>query len=276
MGRRSTLMLIGLTATLSFLVGCGTGSAVRSSAEWCGPSVVPVVRSGRLPRSIPRPVNFLFDTTSQVGSKACWVAVVAGGDLPGHTALYRSLDGGEHWELLADPRHWASEAFLGAVSISFVNVRDGWILTEGAPGAGMARRQLLRTHDGGASWSVEGTTNGGLPITLANDQPQRMVFTSPTRGWIAGSNIYSVNPMLYRIEDGGASWSAVDLPLPPDGSKTWYGSEVRAVSFTRGGPRGTVSYEFLANSSNSNNRLYCYRTLDGGNSWTVSACPASR
>src|SRR4029077_21021119 len=93
-----------------------------------------------------------------------------------------------------------------AASVSFADSAHGWVLLSASTGAGDA--DLLRTSDGGATW-----TNLGSPA-VANDVAYRVHFTNPLVGWL---HTLSARPYAYRSVDGGATWRQVPLPAPRGG-----------------------------------------------------------
>lgn len=137
-------------------------------------------------------VNF-FDSTEGV------VAV-----LGPQSAIYRTGDGGRRWS--AKPI-LSGVPYLGSVSsVSFADAMHGWLLLSTPAVASAA--ELLRTKDGGASW-----TNLGSP-TAGNDVAYRVHFTNPQVGWLES---LSAGPYAYKTVDAGASWRHVPLPAPRGG-----------------------------------------------------------
>lgn len=136
-----------------------------------------------------------------------------------YAALLRTADGGATWETLIEP----AGAYLQAcpkTGMVFADADTGWVtrdcrgLIEGVP--------LDVTHDGGQTWEA-------LPLPPPPDSPDLFgpeafcgLFDphlfSPTSGAVVvrcdldtGGTLESRN-LLYRTEDGGATWSVFDLP----------------------------------------------------------------
>jgi photosystem II stability/assembly factor-like uncharacterized protein len=120
------------------------------------------------------------------------------------SAIYRTADGGHRWS--AKPI-LSGVAYLTSVSsVSFSDAAHGWLLLSSPAVATGA--ELLRTTDGGASW-----TNLGSP-TVGADVAYRIHFTNPQVGWLES---LSAGPYAYKTVDAGATWRHVPLPAPRGG-----------------------------------------------------------
>jgi hypothetical protein len=78
-------------------------------------------------------------------------------------------------------------------SMSWPTATDGWVLGE-RDGTAV----LLRTGDGGASWTASTGPDLGNAI--------QVLFADTANGWVAGEN------ELRSTHDGGTSWAVVSLP----------------------------------------------------------------
>jgi|GEM_PF-7050095 len=133
-----------------------------------------------LPRQLP---GLLAFTTPNEG----WL--VNGGHGDQAAILYR-MTNGDSWQSAGKlPERTTVQA------ISFADRQDGGILLH-APGAEASSWQLLRTQDGGASWSRHEFPAG---TTLTTDA--QMSFTSSSDGWLLSKFA------LWRTADGGLSWT---------------------------------------------------------------------
>jgi photosystem II stability/assembly factor-like uncharacterized protein len=120
----------------------------------------------------------------------------------GKNGLEHSTDDGVSWSAVRDA-HLDGTRWL---SSAFVDEHDGWVLSA---------RKLLKTTDGGASWSPV-----NAPDTL--DSFRQLVRFSSSVAWVL-----TANGAHWRSLDGGESWSAVAIDehaLPevvalPDGRK---------------------------------------------------------
>jgi photosystem II stability/assembly factor-like uncharacterized protein len=120
------------------------------------------------------------------------------------SVVYRTTDGGRRW---STKPILSGVAYLTSVSsVSFVDAVHGWLLLSTPSVASGA--DLLRTNDGGATW-----TNLGSPV-VGNDQAYRVHFTDPQVGWL---DTLSARPYAYTSADSGATWQQVALPGPRGG-----------------------------------------------------------
>jgi photosystem II stability/assembly factor-like uncharacterized protein len=115
-------------------------------------------------------------------------------------ALLVTTDGGQTWAVRRAP----TEDTLR--DVYFVNEQAGWLVcdrsiyllkTKEEP-----RSYLLRTTDGGASWSRVEVTGADVDVLLT-----RVAFVDNSRGWAFGEM-----GALYTTTDGGASWKRQTLP----------------------------------------------------------------
>jgi photosystem II stability/assembly factor-like uncharacterized protein len=110
--------------------------------------------------------------------------------------LYRTLDGGTHWNAVQLPRTQVDV-------VTFSDSSHGWFLAS-TPASPNPILNLYKTSDAGVSWQQ-------LP-----DPPFdsiRMTFRSMSEGWIGATG--PGQPHVYFSADGGRSWRRRDLPEPP-------------------------------------------------------------
>ena len=130
-------------------------------------------------------------------------------------------------------------------SIHFVNPDVGWIV--GATSKNEASREgtLLKTSDGGKTWSVS-----KLPF---NQIPTSIYFIDENKGWMGGSTPLPTD----ADEDGGPS----DLLATTDGGSTWQAQRRLPIS---------IAEIFFLNSDTgwvSGYRGAIYQTTDNGRTW---------
>lgn len=107
------------------------------------------------PGAVPDAVDF-------VNARTGWVLVWTGTSL-GHQAIYRTVDGGMHWQLqVSTPLTY----YGGALDMT--SAQDGWAI---------ASTTLYRTTDGGVHWTAVPLPAGNVPTAVS--------FSSGTQGWVA-------------------------------------------------------------------------------------------
>lgn len=180
------------------------------------------------------------------------VWVIVGGE-----RLFRSYDRGETWEERPLPQD------LGARSVTFVNDREGWVLSAGSPGTQCQFQPawLWYTSDAGESW-----TRRELPGVSGNQCKTSVAFADRRRGYVvAGSPNHG--PVVYRTDDGGLSWvPSQPFPDPP-------GFLTRNAGFTLllGMVRpfgGTLLVDATGIDLAGTPRRYVFRSTQGGAIWT--------
>ena len=124
--------------------------------------------------------------------------------LGAQSVIYRTADGGRKWS--ARPIVAGVSYLTSVASVSFTDAAHGWLLLSTPTVA--SRAELLRTNDGGASW-----TNLGSPA-VGDDLAFRVHFTDRQVGWL---DSLSARPYAYKTVDGGSTWRQVPLPAPRDG-----------------------------------------------------------
>jgi photosystem II stability/assembly factor-like uncharacterized protein len=159
---------------------------------------------GRTWRSLPPPCPRLsFGHLYSAGADALWAAC---DPMHGDTALRRATAGGSTWAALP--------AKLGRVQLQPASAQVAWAVVSGG--------RVLRTSDGGRTWSQVWYGGRPEPTVLAGNTPvltvqsptTATVIAVVTRGRVDG-HAARTNFVTYRTTDGGRTWrpSVVRLPL---------------------------------------------------------------
>lgn len=181
--------------------------------------------------------------------------------------LLRSLDRGTTWEERPlprspdDPRQPAG----GNPVVSFVDDRDGWLLTRGSPATQCMSQAFAVWHtaDAGATW--ERRYDSGVRSARCKEG---LTFADGSRGWIATGHANGP-PVVLRTADGGRTWTeSRPLPDPPG----FVGSGAGFV-LAPGSVR-VLAAALLVDAVGPSSgliRRHVFRSTDGGASWTYAA-----
>jgi photosystem II stability/assembly factor-like uncharacterized protein len=155
--------------------------------------------------------------------------------------LYRTSDGGAHWDSVALPSPQVEV-------IAFSDPSYGWLLAQ--PTIAGQVRNLYATRDAGNTWQR-------LP-----DPPldaYALSFRRPSEALMAG---YGPGPPhVYTSRDAGQSWQRHDLPPPPAGSwdsGSYFPPSVQVLPGT-----GAVA----SVDSQSRSATFLFTSFDGGATW---------
>lgn len=171
--------------------------------------------------------------------------------------LFRSDDGGQTWQdlspgLLAAPGadDWDSlqpQGEPGVATLAAVPARPGALL------AGIQVGGLLRSVDGGASWSPAGEG-------LNRDLHGLAVHPRDPRFWLAATG-----GGVYRSADGGGTWAEASQGLSL--------SYILAVQVLPSGVCLAVGAGVAPGNWVENDRSVMYRSADGAETWQAVALP---
>lgn len=133
-----------------------------------------------------------------------------------HGGLYRSIDGGAHWQALASP---SPSGFGFPVAAHPLDPQRAWFAPAHSDAQRMpvdGRMVVNETRDGGASFTTHGE---GLPQRSAYHLVYRhALVASPDGEKLA---LGSTTGGLWISQDAGASWHCVSRDLPPIAVLRW-------------------------------------------------------
>jgi len=124
--------------------------------------------------------------------------------------VWRTTDAGRTWEFTVLEN-------VELRNITFVNLRRGWAMShDNAFTGGAEVVRLLRTEDGGATWSMVSKVGypgspGEFPL---GGIKSGVGFRDASVGWATGHYTNTEGLFLYRTFDGGATWKQVELTVP--------------------------------------------------------------
>jgi photosystem II stability/assembly factor-like uncharacterized protein len=216
--------------------------------------------------------------TGAPGSMNC-VSLVANHIFIGGDQIVKSPDGGASWSA-ASLKHVAGFELIGTnlYDIHFFDEQNG-VAVGGILDLG--KDIILRTTDGGASWSFayEGFGNGGAIFTL-ND----LFFIDNNIGWAVGRN-----GNIYKTTNTGVSWVSQPSGTNSELYSVWFvnanlgfaaGSNVLLKTVNGGANwfplslNGAQKVVFAdANTGYAGGGTTIYKTTDGGVNWSQLPLP---
>jgi photosystem II stability/assembly factor-like uncharacterized protein len=139
---------------------------------------------------------------------------MAGGD-----GLYASEDGGETWEHLSPPTGlvgYPDALLLAPDDDRLLFMAGGSAAPPEWRRSGSANAGVVRSHDGGRTWE---RAERGLPTPLRAN-----VEAMALQSWPGGFSLFlgTTDGDVFGSDDGGASWQAVALRLPPVSQSSHY------------------------------------------------------
>ncbi|MDH3719715.1 MAG: YCF48-related protein, partial [Planctomycetota bacterium] len=119
-------------------------------------------------------------------------------------AIWRTLDGGQHWALQN------VQVDCPLKSVFFLNEKTGWAAGGVSdPYTQTTHGVLLRTDDGGHTWAR--WKRALLPAL------RQVKFVSPKEGWAIGQTSDLFPHGLFTTDDGGRTWT----PVAPADGQVW-------------------------------------------------------
>ncbi len=205
-----------------------------------------------------------------------WVSfgAPAGGNLAEKFTIWYTTDGGAHW--LGNPFSITrvNPLKFNINQIFFLDTKHGWVKGDAGSGSTAGAVVILNTVDGGASWeSVSDPQRKNLDQACPKNG---LWFRDVLHGLIGdqcGGGLAGL--YLFRTDDGGNTWSNLDLP-DPSGATTFFNHQEYFCSLDTpkffDAQHGTVVVS-CSDSNKSKTGRWVYRTQNGGGSWTSSPMP---
>ena len=265
-------------------------AAVVSSAGVAASAAIWVIRGGLLAistdfgttwttGSIPLPeLGTIGPTTFVLDGEHAWSLTVPAGSGDGdhgqgptfdhvHLVVNRTSDAGMSWQQATVPGDYPDTAR----SLFFLDPLHGFLMASGGR-TNQGASTLLRTDDGGSSWTVVRT----VPATETGDSSLGSLITA-TDGqtlWAAAEGEAGpVNhPILDVSRDGGLTWSRVALPGVVD---RWGGTNNVPLGPPTFLDASTGYFSLLAADDVGLSPTLVFGTNDGGRTWSrLSRLPA--
>jgi len=165
--------------------------------------------------------------------------------------IARTTDGGRTWT----DQYRAAQSNAVVQDVDFINAQDGFAVVSwtGAPTAGGVPlfQELIRTVDGGITWSVAAPASTGIAC---------VDFLTPSIGYATTSS-----GQLAVSNDGGVTWAHVTTPgsvIAPcfqSGGVGWVATASGVYGTSDGGAHWTLSYRpGFVDSLSSADQLQCF------------------
>jgi len=198
-------------------------------------------------KTVPKvqaPVSIEF---AQLLTRICWVI----GDSEN---LYKSTDGGNSWPQIYSvaPQSGKAQKIMG---FSFIDPQTGFLIVDG---------QLLRTEDGGTTWSQVGTIGSGTREIFF----ESCYFIDHLRGWAVGGiwqkgwvynpRVPAYTGAVFATQDGGKTWQQQRIDIPAG-----YFEEGKRWSF-----RNLFFSDARTGWAVGNGVIFW--TIDGGQTWHLA------
>ncbi len=210
-----------------------SSAKTTSASNWVskGPINTPIILSNNKKRGNGRVNCIAFDP---VDANIIWIGSPAGG-------LWKSVDGGSNWTTTTD-----NLPVIGVshIAIDPTNTQTMYIVTGDANATDTYSIGILKSTDGGNTWNTT-----GLSYTVDQEKTVNKVLINPNH---TDSLIAATNSNLLISTDAGATWATTGI------IGRW-----RDIEYKPNNP--AVIYAAKQSSGGSN----VYRTIDGGNNWSL-------
>jgi len=210
-----------------------SSAKTTSASNWIskGPINTPIILSNNKKRGNGRVNCIAFDP---IDANIIWIGSPAGG-------LWKSVDGGSNWTTTTD-----NLPVIGVshIAIDPTNTQTMYIVTGDANATDTYSIGILKSTDGGNTWNTT-----GLSYTVDQEKTVNKVLINPNH---TDSLIAATNSNLMISTDAGATWATTGI------IGRW-----RDIEYKPNNP--AVIYAAKQSSGGSN----VYRTIDGGNNWSL-------
>jgi photosystem II stability/assembly factor-like uncharacterized protein len=198
--------------------------------------------------------------------------------LPPWPVVWRTADAGQTWQVsqLLD-MSGLDQAY--STVLYFADAQHGWLLTHVGVGMSHDYVTLFHTTDGGLTWErlLDPYNDGQIQAC----QKTGMFFLDSQVGWLTGDcGGVMAGAFLNRTEDGGTTWTYIDLPAPLDQPllydvNAWAACGSYDLRFfdPQTAVLGVRCTLYDPASSDPTFAHYMYATQDGGLTWSSQPYP---
>ncbi len=193
---------------------------------------------------------------------------------PSAVRVWFTADGGASWMYGVIDTSGVPAEFFTPLYLYFSGSQNGWLLVGVGAGMNHAYVVLYSTRDGGKTWTDILDPSTGLNIQSFSKTG--MVFVNAQTGWLTrDAQGVDSTPHIFNTQDGGISWTRIDLP-PPAGTNGWFDNNscgtYSPVAFSA--QSVFVSMMCLDNATFKVEQDFLYSTSDGGQTWQSFPLPS--
>lgn len=189
------------------------------------------------------------------------ITAVAYGDDLSPVKVLVSNDRGKTWNTYPVKNTKAKD--YPQKKMGFTTRNDGWLLLAGNAASGHQESRIFQTSDGGKTWSEIGNTNHVYDRAVTGAG-----FASESIGFVSFRHDSGVNPVMYRTQDKGNTWTKCSLEIPASFKSIT--TRATALSPVFNGADGVLPVT-LRNDHWKGNPVDVtvrYKTSDYGKTWT--------
>lgn len=187
-------------------------------------------------------------------------------------AVWRTSDGGQHWEPGEHLSLTGGESFFEPEGFSFVDPFHGWLLVHIDAGMSHDYSNLYQTSDGGRTWQrMIDPYEGGLQ-SLHNTG---LAFSDQKLGWVTKDNLAVLPGAFFeQTTDGGKTWENIFIP-PPD-KLDWFTEISQCATSNPTFPAFQKGILLInCRTFDDHTFTFTYLTSDQGKSWQSAPLPTT-
>ena len=271
------------TVTSIHMVDVNLGWAIGGLTDW-GDHVLSTADGGVTWKDVtpPEQVAPSDDNLSATGffqdALIGWVIYsYTSGNTPAQSVVWRTQDGGSTWQASQPLDLTNLSEFYNPSEMQFVDGNTGWLMAHVGVGMNHDYIVLYRSNNGGLTWDrlLDPYTDSSGIMSCSKTG---LLFTDTTHGWLTGDcHGVAAGVLLFKSNDGGATWTPVSLPDPTIAPGLFSNFEAACGSydpFFFSNALGHLAVNCMDYSQDPPTYQYfLYTTYNGGSNWVSSTYP---
>jgi photosystem II stability/assembly factor-like uncharacterized protein len=205
-----------------------------------------------------------------------WVTYspISGGTTPTQFTVWRTTDGGASWKPTSTSLSGLTMDGFTTSQIGFSDANNGWLMSVLGAGMNHTYFALYKSSNGGGTWNLvvsPDKNNANMSCSKSGAW-----FRDANHGFLAGNCFGVVKGLyLYATNNGGDTWSQVNLPPPPAMTDAFTSESVACGADTPYffDQNNGMLMVTCSNMNNSKTNRWIFRTPDGGTTWSSSPMP---